>query len=253
MGGLFGSVKGEQYMSQSEDIRWKVYRQMPKFFLLEAAFLWLEIVPRKEELESPPHFVEAQKKILNDAIFQYYLRRMAEGLKLRAKPGLSDTEIIDEYMRSDGPYHLLVKMGLDEHHDDREEQIGRISYTLADRYYERLRPKEYEAVSSDTLKEIAKILNERPKFLFLEARDQENNGWNKGEVSKPSYQDLIKILLNELKLDLNDSDTVGKIEALAQKHQIAMGLEKTIISRRTIETIRNEIKPSRASTPKNAK
>jgi hypothetical protein len=229
-------------MSESGDIRWKVYRQIPNFSLLEAAFLWREIELTKEGLESPPHFVEAQRKILNDKIFYLYIRRMDEGLQLHAKPGLSKTEKINEYMRSDeGPYYLCAKMGLVEHHDDpEEEQIGRISYTLVDRYYERLKPKEYEAVSSETLKEIAEILNEKPKFLFPECQGEE-------KLHHAEKTALLKVIIGLFpeSIDPKKSDAVGKLKGAFQLHGIGLD-DKTIRKLlKEISPLTEENKPSK--------
>jgi hypothetical protein len=43
------------------NIHWETYQRMHEFPLLEAAFLWLEIEPTKEMLESLPFRAEAKK------------------------------------------------------------------------------------------------------------------------------------------------------------------------------------------------
>jgi hypothetical protein len=47
------------------NIHWEIYQRMHEFPLLEAAFLWLEIEPAKEMLESLPFSVEAKRKLLH--------------------------------------------------------------------------------------------------------------------------------------------------------------------------------------------
>lgn len=99
-------------------------------------------------------------------------------------------------------------------------------------------PRYAPTASPNELKEIAKQLGENPKFLFPEAREQESNGWNKGEISKSSYQELIKILAHALNIDLTDKESGGAI-------LIKAGLAKIKLSDATVRKILDEIHPSR--------
>jgi hypothetical protein len=107
-------------------------------------------------------------------------------------------------------------------------------------------------ITREQLEEVANNAGLKPKFLFKEMR--EGAKWNeRGTPAKKVYQELMKVLLHELKLDPNNSDTVGKIETFVSKFQISKSLGKVNIARRSIEGILKEIEPLRARSPKSAK
>jgi hypothetical protein len=243
MGGLLGSVEGEKCMS----IHWETYQKTHKFSLLEAAFLWLEIKPTKEDLESPPYCVEARRKLLNDEINHYIHQLVTDDFYSLLKSGLSEEEAIDEFLRlPNKKVYQVFLMGLTEHQKlQEEERSPETPITQRDHYYTYFEYREIKEINSITLKEIAKTLNERPKFLFREEikkldseRQKSDEGkWN--GVRKSSYRKLINFLFKEAKLDINDINIVSAIQLKAQTANIE------VLDDDTLRSLLDEVEPSR--------
>lgn len=103
-------------------------------------------------------------------------------------------------------------------------------------------------VTRSQLKELAKKLGTKPKFLFPEAGDPAR--WNElNTPKKDSYQELIRILSKMPPIDLKDKDTVGvickRIEHLKNEESNPPNLSEA-----TIRKILDEIEPSRPSNRK---
>lgn len=103
-------------------------------------------------------------------------------------------------------------------------------------------------LSREELIAIANEIGTKPYFLFPETReDQLSIAWEPGTISKPSYQELIRVLLHE-KLDV-DSNIIDPIDkgaktATDQIKKLAE-LAGSSLSAATIRGILDEIWPER--------
>jgi hypothetical protein len=219
-------------------IHWETYQKIYRFSLLEAAFLWLEIEPTQENLESPPHSVEARRKLLNDEINHYIHQLVTDDFYSLLKSGLSEEEAIDEFLRlPNKKVYKVFLMGLTEHQKVQEEERSpETPITQIDQYYAYFEYREIKEINSITLKEIAKILNERPKFLFreeikkLDSERQKNDEGKWKGVRKSSYIKLMKFLLKAGNFNIQDKSTARTIAEKAQREGIEMLDEDTLRS-----------------------
>jgi hypothetical protein len=189
-------------------IRWETCQKTHAFSLLEAAFLWLEIEPTKEGLESPPYFVEARRKLLSHEINRYHKEWMHRFVHSLMQTGISEDEAFDEYIRSvqENFVENMRQWGLTEQQIiEKKERICKTLVTKSDRFKLQCEDTEINEVSSDTLKEIAKRLDERPKFLFPENMNNIAEITTSDSEDKPlhtkerkSYLRLIKGLLKKV-------------------------------------------------------
>ncbi len=188
-------------------INWELYDLLERFWLVEAACLWLEIEPTTQIKENPPHEVIRIMSFMEEKLYVYRAGWAAPS----------------KLIKTDG--HPLPVETCRVRHG--------INYSL-----EEARNQIPLVFKSDLLK-LAQELGKKPKFLFQEAREQDDEGWKKGKIGKRSYQKLIKVLCHfEGKIDLEDINVVSKIKALAER-------TGNNISDPIIRGILDEVDPSR--------
>jgi hypothetical protein len=213
-------------------IHWETYQKTHTFSLLEAAFLWLEIEPTKEGLESPSHPVEARRKLLNDEINRYYKEWMYLSVHSLMQTGISEDEAFDQYIRSaqENFVENMREWGLTEQQIiEKKEQICKTLITKSDRFKLQFEDTEINEVSSNTLREIAKKLDERPKFLFPEIMidiagvTPSDNVEIINTKRRNSYLKLIKGLLHDREIDPGERGIAKGLEGMVKAAKQSLG------------------------------
>jgi hypothetical protein len=225
-------------------IRWADYKYCEEISFLEAAFLWLEIEPNHKPKREPPIHVKG----LEDKIEKFVKQKRWE--ELLSKEDNQEKFIFDQVLENRKrkifsylDFNLFDDEKPEEDRDTRSKQerwktAKKKPCSNAEREAVLdTMPCPYDRVTREELLCFADSLGEKPKFLFSE--NESSDGWNKGEISKSSYQELIKVLcIEHLEIDIKDKNAVGKIKLLAQK----IGNR---ISDATIRDILDEVEPSR--------
>jgi hypothetical protein len=241
------------------EINWEVYHRVPKFKLLEAAFLWLEIEPSEELLASPPYRVQTMQRVLNDALDDIKAQELIqEAEKLARKEGIPKVDVLKrlfsdppnepkqrivpgylpkllpiERSRREMVYEIIRIFGIDSDHLTESSWESLTRDWCTDLNLEK-------TVSRDCLIKVAEAWNESPKFLFSEetVNPMSDDGFEKGKPRKSSYQKLIEALCLSVNIDLKSKDAVGKIKVWADR--VGNGISDT-----TIRKILDEVETSR--------
>jgi hypothetical protein len=253
MGRLFRQIERGRRMA----IRWDIYQKSEEFKLIDAALLWLEIEPTPEIRESPPFaalkLIEQMATEINQIKYEFWISVAGD---LAQKEGISEVRSTQNVM------------GISEVEAASAAQ-RRIDLAAVSYYAANVQPINYgnlldqarmdlrkwvrgdmplsgeQTVTKHDLEKLAKSREETPKFLFPEAIEQDNNEWNKGEVSKSSYKKLINALLAKENINSLNSEAAGQIEKIVDNYGNSINPDKPLIERRTIEKILNEINPER--------
>lgn len=177
------------------DIAWNLYDALERLPTMDAAFLWNEIEPTRELLQSPPRHVQLRYG---------WIKREVEKLRL---PGKTTPMLQNPFPRSGMFFEI--------------EEWARVEYVYRS--------------------ELTKLANDsgvKPKLLFPEVREKEaNDGWNKGDVGKKKYQELIYVLCKALNIDPTSKDATSII--LQKAEEAGSG-----ISDATIRKILDEVDPA---------
>jgi hypothetical protein len=223
-------------------IRWADYQYCEDFSFLEAAFLWMEIEPNHKKRSRAPVPVSG----LENKIEKFVKSKRWE--KLLSQKDDEEAFIFAQVLakRKDKIFDLL-DFHLCEPEEDRDYRSKEERWEIAkttpysdaeQREVLAMMPGKYDRVTREELLCFADSLGQKPKFLFPESIQQDDEGWEKGEASKSSYQKLIKILAHTLNIDLTHSEAGGVIQVKAE-------LAKIKISEPTVLKILDEIHPLR--------
>jgi hypothetical protein len=181
-------------------LRWHLYDKLYDLKVIEASFLWLEIEPTAELLESPPHEVNIVQQLINSE-----LSRRATALLIDWKKDDPVGKLVIQ-LRITGIETEYITGRINQKEKDLKVFQAEITpVTQSERFNARASiPSTFKTVSLEDLREIAIKLNEKPKFLFPEMRTSIEEEALSRITDKPlpikkrnSYLKLIKGLLKK--------------------------------------------------------
>jgi hypothetical protein len=215
VGRLSGQAEGSKIMSN----KWNDYRYCDDFSFLDAAFLWLELDSNHEQTRNPPVAVKGLKDKMEKFVKS---KRWEKLLSLQEdKEGFIFEEVLNlrnEKKVSIAPYVPRKTVPSDDLDPKRP-----CSDVERQELFTQMPPgSSKDSVSKEELQCFADSLEEKPKFLFPEMRDDSiKNLEDKVHPKKRnSYLKLIKGLLQKQGIDPiergNIKILIGIVESAGQ-------------------------------------
>lgn len=205
------------------EINFDIYQRLEQFSLAEAAALWIGVQPGSAN----PN-LEATEKLLNKTLVN---------IELKAHQKYGVWEAYDRVFTliafNQGTHKNISHFSMKY-----DSNTGILKASPDDIAKINVSDKDYRFtfISRSDLIRIAETLDMKPDFLYPEAK---NLGWDKGGISKESYQELVISCFKSMGVcDINDPTAVRKI---MEKLEL-VGHDT---SERTIREILNEIDPTR--------